>query len=189
MKVALAQVNTTVGDLAGNARLAADFYRRGVAVGAQLVVLPELCLTGYPPRDLLAKRRFVEGNLAALEELARQTAGQPAGLLVGYVDRNATRPGREFFNAAALLRDGQIAARVFKTLLPTYDVFDEDRYFQPGEKNEPVDFRGHRLGISICEDIWNAQDYWPERLYRRDPVVESAKKKRLSEARRPRLEV
>src|SRR5207247_191796 len=112
------------------------------------------------------KRRFVEANLAALDELAAQTGN--AALLVGYVERNPTRPGKEFFNAAALLRDGKITAKVFKTLLPTYDVFDEDRYFQPAEKTAPVG----QFGISICEDIWNAQDYWPDRLYRRDPIAD-----------------
>ncbi len=170
MKVALAQINTTVGDIAGNARLAAEAYQHGTEAGAQLVLAPEMCLTGYPPRDLLTKRRFVDANLAALDELARQT-GETA-LLVGYVDRNPNRPGKEFFNAAALLQNGKIIAKIFKTLLPAYDVFDEDRYFQPAENNDPIKLCGHMLGISICEDIWNDEDYWPERLYRRDPISE-----------------
>ncbi len=170
VKVALAQINTTVGDLAGNAKLAADAYRRGVEAGAQVVLLPEMTLTGYPPRDLLTKRRFVDENLGALENLAQQTGD--TALLVGYVERNETRVGKQLLNAAALLAGGKIVSKVFKTLLPTYDVFDEDRYFQPAEKNAPVVFGDGTLGISICEDIWNDEDYWPQRLYRRDPIAE-----------------
>ena len=170
MKVAIAQINTTVGDLRGNTGKILDFYRRGAAAGAAIVVAPELAVTGYPPRDLLAKRRFVDDNLHALDELGG-SIGETA-LLVGYVDRNPTRPGKEYFNAVALVQNGRILERRFKTLLPTYDVFDEDRYFQPAESNVPVTFLGQRMGLTICEDIWNARDYWPNRLYRRDPIEE-----------------
>ncbi len=168
MKLALAQLNTTVGDLRGNTAKILDFYRQGVTAGAELVVTPEMATTGYPPRDLLAKRRFVQDNLAALDELAVNV--RATGLLVGYVDINPRRPGKDYFNAAALIQNGKIVARRFKTLLPTYDVFDEDRYFQPAESNEAVTYNGQKLGITICEDIWNAQDYWPVRLYQRDPI-------------------
>ena len=167
MKVALAQINTTVGDLRGNCAKILEFYRRAAESGATLVVTPEMAITGYPPRDLLAKRRFVTDNLRALEELAGQI-GETA-LLVGYVELNPLRPGKEYFNAAALVRDGKIVAKRFKTLLPTYDVFDEDRYFQPAESNEPVPLDGRRIGLTICEDIWT-QDYLPTRLYQRNPV-------------------
>ena len=167
MKVALAQINTTVGDLRGNCAKILEFYRRAAEAGATLVVTPEMAITGYPPRDLLAKRRFVADNLRALEELAGQV-GETA-LLVGYVELNPLRPGKEYFNAAALIRDGKIVAKRFKTLLPTYDVFDEDRYFQPAESNEPVPLDGRRIGLTICEDIWT-QDYLPTRLYQRNPV-------------------
>jgi NAD+ synthase (glutamine-hydrolysing) len=168
MKLALAQLNTTVGDLRGNTAKILDAYRRGSAAGAQLVVAPEMAVTGYPPRDLLAKRRFVEDNLKSLDELAGQI-GQ-SGLLVGYVDFNPQRPGKDYFNAAALIENGRIVARRFKTLLPTYDVFDEDRYFQPAPANEPVDFAGGKLGLTICEDVWT-ENYLPTRLYNRDPVA------------------
>lgn len=169
MRLALAQLNTTVGDLRGNVARILDAYRRAVTAGAELVITPELAITGYPPRDLLAKRRFVEDNLRALEELTSQI-GETA-LLVGYVDINPQHPGRDYYNAAALIQRGTIMARRFKTLLPTYDVFDEDRYFQPADANLPVDFGGQKLGLTICEDIWNSQDYWPVRLYDRDPIA------------------
>jgi NAD+ synthetase len=171
MKLALAQLNPTVGDLRGNCAKALDAYRRGVAEGAGLVVAPELAITGYPPRDLLAKRRFVDDNLKALNELAGNIG--EAGLVVGYVDINTSQlPGKDYFNAGALLQNGQILTRRFKTLLPTYDVFDEDRYFQPADANLAVPFDGLNLALTICEDIWNAQDYWPVRIYRRDPIAE-----------------
>ena len=167
MKVALAQINTTVGDLRGNVDKVLEFHRRGAAASAELVVTPEMAITGYPPRDLLAKHRFVEDNLRALDELAGNI-GTPA-LLVGYVDKNPQRPGRDYYNAAALIRDGKIIARRFKTLLPTYDVFDEDRYFQPAESNAPVALDSANVGVTICEDIWT-EEYLPTRLYRRNPV-------------------
>lgn len=169
MKIALAQINTIVGDLRGNAAKILDAYQRAVHAGAALVVTPEMAITGYPPRDLLAKHRFVADNLRALDELAGQIG--PVPLVVGYVEVNSRRPGRDYFNAAALARDGKIVERRFKTLLPTYDVFDEDRYFQPAESNHPVELDGWSLGLTICEDIWT-QDYLPTRLYERSPVEE-----------------
>jgi NAD+ synthase (glutamine-hydrolysing) len=170
MKIALAQINTTVGDLRGNSAKVFDFYRRGVAAGATFVAAPEMTITGYPPRDLLAKRRFVDDNLRALDGLAA-SIGDTA-LLVGYVDINPQRPGRDYFNAAALIHRGKIVARRYKTLLPTYDVFDEDRYFQPADSNASVDFGGSSLGVTICEDIWNDNEFDPIHYYRRDPVAE-----------------
>ncbi|MEI6083670.1 MAG: NAD+ synthase [Verrucomicrobiota bacterium] len=169
MRLALAQLNTTVGDLRGNVARILDAYRRAVAAGADIVITPELAITGYPPRDLLAKRRFVEDNLRALDELTGQIGA--TSLLVGFVDLNPHRPGRDYYNAVALIQRGQIIARRFKTLLPTYDVFDEDRYFQPAATNTPVEYSGHKIGLTICEDIWNAQDYWPVRLYPHDPIA------------------
>ncbi len=169
MKIALAQLDTTVGDLRGNGARILDFYRRGAAAGANLVMTPEMAITGYPPRDLLAKHRFVDDNLCVLEELAAQV-GQTA-LLVGYVDFNIKRPGRDYWNAVALIQNGKIVARRQKMLLPTYDVFDEDRYFQPAESNTVVEFADRRLGLTVCEDIWT-QDFLPTRLYERSPIFE-----------------
>jgi NAD+ synthase (glutamine-hydrolysing) len=170
MKVALAQINTTVGDLAGNAAKILAAYRRGAEAGLDLVMAPELAITGYPPRDLLLKGRFIPQNLAILERLAKAT-GQ-TGLLVGYVGLNAERPGREATNSVALLQNGQIIATRAKTLLPTYDVFDEDRYFEPAKENQVVEFNGGKIGLTVCEDVWNDEDFWRERRYRKNPVIE-----------------
>jgi NAD+ synthase (glutamine-hydrolysing) len=172
MRIALAQLNTTVGDLAGNEAKILAAYRRGVEAGADLVIVPELAIVGYPPRDLLLKPSFVRAGLAALGRLAAQTG--EVGLLVGFVGETRQRPGRGLTNSAALLAGGQIVATRDKTLLPTYDVFDEDRWFQPASGNTPIEFRGRKLGVTICEDVWNDEDFWPERRYRPNPAVELA---------------
>ncbi|MBI5387004.1 MAG: NAD+ synthase [Verrucomicrobia bacterium] len=172
MKIALAQINTTVGDLAGNEARILEAYRRAVAAGANLVVFPELSTTGYPPRDLLLRPRFVAENLASLDRLA--AAAGEAGMVVGFVGRNEKRPGREVTNSVALLHQGRITATRTKTLLPTYDVFDEDRYFEPATQNAPVEFNGVKLGLTICEDVWNDEDFWDERRYRRNPAADLA---------------
>jgi NAD+ synthetase len=172
MKIALAQINTTVGDLAGNEARIVAAYRRGVAAGVDVVVLPELAITGYPPRDLLLRTAFIQRNLECLERLA--AASGSAGLLVGFVGRNQPRPGREATNAVALLQNGRIVATRTKTLLPTYDVFDEDRYFEPATSNTPVEFNGRKIGLTICEDVWNDEDFWEERRYRLNPAVRLA---------------
>jgi NAD+ synthetase len=171
MKLALAQLNTIIGDIHGNTAKVRDAYRRAAAAGADLVLTSELVLTGYPPRDLLAKRRFVDDNLRALDELVPAIGA--TGLIVGYVERNPDVFGKPYHNAAALLHRGQIAAKRFKSLLPTYDVFDEDRYFQPATYNEPLVFAGRRLGITICEDIWNIEQFAPIR-YPHDPLKDFA---------------
>ena len=168
MKLALAQINTTVGDFAGNLALIRKAYARGMADGAELVVAPELAITGYPPRDLLLKSGFIEGNLAALTELA-QSVGE-VGLVVGHVGVNEKHPGRQAVNAVSLLHHGKVAATRTKTLLPTYDVFDEDRYFEPAPDNTPVEFNGRKLGLTICEDVWNDDSFWADPRYRANPV-------------------
>ncbi|MBA4148886.1 MAG: NAD+ synthase [Verrucomicrobia bacterium] len=172
MKVALAQINTTVGDLAGNEAKILAAYHRAVAAGVNLVIFPELTTTGYPPRDLLFKKNFVAQNLELLERLAQITG--PTAMLLGYVGENKVRPGKPVTNCAALLQNGRIVATRVKTLLPTYDVFDEDRYFEPAECNSPVPFGETNLGVTICEDIWNDEDFWPDRRYRRNPPIELA---------------
>jgi NAD+ synthase (glutamine-hydrolysing) len=170
MKVLLAQLNTTVGDLAGNVTRILAAYRRGCDSGAEIVVTPELAITGYPPRDLLQRPSFVARNLQALEELAAATG--KTGLLVGFVGRNERRPGREVTNSVALLQHGRIVATRAKTLLPTYDVFDEDRYFEPATGNTPVEFNGVKIGLTVCEDVWNDEDFWRERRYPRNPALD-----------------
>lgn len=166
MKIGLAQINTTVGDLDGNARRILDAYRNAVELGAQLVLTPELAVTGYPPQDLVFKSRFVTRNLEIIAALEAAVGDVP--LIVGFVARNETGTGPLFFNAAAVLRAGQDPAILHKSLLPTYDVFDEARYFQPSADVEPVVVGGMRLGITICEDIWT-EDHLPAKLYVRNP--------------------
>ena len=170
MKAALAQINPTVGDLAGNEAKILAAYRRGVEAGVELVIFPELAVCGYPPRDLLHKSQFIAQNQAVLERLAAATG--PVGLLVGFVGKNETRPGRQATNAVALLQNGKILATRVKSLLPTYDVFDEDRYFEPAQENSPVEFNGQKIGLTICEDVWNDEDFWQDRRYRRNPAAE-----------------
>ena len=166
MKIGFAQLNLTVGDLSGNFEKIARAYERLAAAGAELVLTPELAITGYPPQDLVFKSRFVPENLEALERLHRRLG--TAALLVGFVDRNEGR-GKPFHNAAALLEAGKPMRKAHKSLLPTYDVFDEDRYFEPASRVEPFDVHGQKIGVTICEDIWT-EHYLPRPLYDIEPV-------------------
>ena len=170
LKIGLLQLNSTIGDFAANRQKLVAAYDQACALGAEFVIAPELFLCGYPPRDLLLRADFVEANLAALAETAKSVGAIP--FCVGYVDENSERPGRALRNSAAVLQNGKIIWRTHKSLLPTYDVFDEDRYFEPAKSAIPFEFKGRKLGITICEDIWNDEDFWPERLYRRDPIKE-----------------
>lgn len=171
MKLGFLQLNSTIGNFPANVKKLLAGYERAVSSGAEFVLAPELFLCGYPPRDLILRPDFIDANLAALQTAAEGTGNVP--LCVGYVDRNPERPGRALRNAAAILCKGNIIWRTVKCLLPTYDVFDEDRYFEPGKQVVPMSFNGRKLAITICEDIWNDEDFWPERLYRRDPVREA----------------
>jgi NAD+ synthase (glutamine-hydrolysing) len=170
MRLGLLQLNATIGAYDKNRARIEETYRQAVARGAELVLAPELAICGYPPRDLLLREDFIQRGLDSLAALAQQVG--PVPLIVGYVDRNSRRPGRPLCNAAAVLQNGKIIQRVTKSLLPTYDVFDEDRYFEPAEKIAPVEIAGRKIALTICEDIWNDADFWPERRYRRDPVRE-----------------
>ncbi|MGC3989947.1 MAG: NAD+ synthase [Chthoniobacteraceae bacterium] len=166
MKIGLAQINPTVGDLSGNAAKILQAYREAVIEGAELVITPELALTGYPPLDLLFKSRFVPLALDALAAMEKEIGEVP--LVVGTVDFNEGA-GQPFRNTAVVLQRGQPMRKVYKSLLPTYDVFDEDRYFEPATTTEPVELCGRRVGITICEDIWT-EDFLPRRLYAVSPV-------------------
>ena len=166
MKIGFAQINPTVGDLRGNCELIICAYERLADAGAELVLTPELALTGYPPQDLVFKSRFVPENLALLEKLQAQVG--KSALLVGFVDRNEGR-GKPFRNAAALLERGKPIRKIYKSLLPTYDVFDEERYFEPADRVEPFDVHGKKIGVTICEDIWT-EHYLPRPLYDCEPV-------------------
>ena len=170
MRLGLLQLNATIGDYDGNRRRLEEAYREATSRGAELVLAPELFLCGYPPRDLLLRDDFIERGLACLAMLSKSIDGPP--LIVGYADRSPVRPGRALINAAAVIHQRKVVATVTKTLLPTYDVFDEDRYFEPGAKTAPIELLGLKIGVTICEDIWNDEDFWPERRYRRDPAHE-----------------
>ena len=170
MKIGLLQLNSTIGDFEANRLKLLAGYEQACALGAEFVLAPELFLCGYPPRDLLQRTDFIDANLAALAATAQGVGAIP--LCVGYVDRNLEKPGRGLKNSAAVLQKGKIIWRTHKSLLPTYDVFDEDRYFEPAKNVAPLEYNGHALGITICEDIWNDEDFWPDRIYRRDPVKE-----------------
>jgi NAD+ synthetase len=170
VKIALGQVDPTIGDFVGNLRLARQAMAEAQAAGAELLVLPELMLCGYPPRDLLEREAFLRSARHALDELCASVTG-PLAVLVGFPEPLAdVKTGRPIANAVALIEGGKVVATRYKSLLPTYDVFDEWRYFEPATSVAPVPFRGRSLGISICEDIWNDGDFWPKRLYREDPV-------------------
>lgn len=173
MRIGLAQINTLVGDLAGNRRLIEEAYKTLVAHGAELVVFPELVVSGYPPRDLLFKKRFVSDVERVTREIAAGIGAVPA--VIGYTETNTTGQGRPYFNAAAFCHDGSILASARKCLLPTYDVFDEDRYFEPAATPTVVEFGGRRIGITICEDIWTHEMISTRRLYHgADPVAQLA---------------
>ena len=166
MKIGYAQINPTVGDLNGNFEKIRGAYERLSAAGADLVITPELAVTGYPPQDLVFKSRFVPQNIEVLQRL-HDSLGE-TGLLVGFVERNEGR-GKPFHNSAALLERGRAIQKTQKSLLPSYDVFDEDRYFEPACRVAPLEFRGHKIGVTICEDIWT-EHYLPRPYYDVEPV-------------------
>lgn len=175
MKIAAAQINPTIGDIAGNVEKILTHVGRAKELGAQLVVFPEMCLTGYPPRDLLERSYFIDQNIAALSELAPKVKDVSA--LVGFVEKNLAPEGKPLYNAAALLEGGEIAYVCFKSLLPTYDVFDEARYFEPSAGNAPIKIAGQKVALTLCEDIWTDELAGPRKLYNRDPLGEMVKKK------------
>jgi NAD+ synthase (glutamine-hydrolysing) len=176
MKIALAQINPTVGDFAGNARLVLDFAARAGEAGAELAVFPELCVCGYPPADLLEKRSFLERAREALDEIAGHTTSGPA-ILCGAVLATGPVDGRPYEgkharNVAALLTDGRVSFVQQKMLLPFYDIFDEQRYFEPATEQTLTVLHGRPLAITICEDAWNDKVFWERRLYPVDPIDE-----------------
>ena len=169
MKIALAQFNPTVGDFDGNAARILDLAHQAKSRGANLAVFTELCLCGYPPQDLVERPGFLERNQSALIALAKKI---PLPSIVGYVGRAQDDTGKPAANSAALIANGHVIFEQRKMLLPTYDVFDESRYFQPAHSQTTIPLNGEQLGITICEDCWNDKIFWPQRLYDRDPVAE-----------------
>jgi NAD+ synthase (glutamine-hydrolysing) len=169
LKVAVAQIDTTVGDFAGNSEKILAGGRRAEKEGADLVLFPELAVCGYPPKDLLERRSFLQESERATRRLAR--ASGEAVWLFGSLARNRARAGRSVFNAAVAARRGRVTGIYHKRLLPSYDVFDEGRYFEPGDKPPFVlAVRGRRVGVTVCEDIWNDKTFWKRPLYEADPV-------------------
>ena len=174
MKIAAAQLNPTVGDIAGNVEKILQHIGRAKELGAQLVVFPELSITGYPPRDLLERASFIDENINALNDLASKA--KDISILVGYVEKNPVAEGKQLYNAAALLENGELAYVTYKSLLPTYDVFDEARYFEPAGGTTPIKIGAQKVALTICEDIWTDELCGP-RKYPKDPLAEMAKKK------------
>ncbi|EGJ49775.1 NAD+ synthase [Desulfocurvibacter africanus] len=169
MRLGLIQLNPTVGDIEGNAARIEQAVRRATAQGARLCLTSEMALTGYPPRDLLLFGSFVRRVTEALEDLARRLANE-APVLVGTVEANPGPCGKLLRNAAVLLGGGRVRHSFHKTLLPTYDVFDESRYFEPSQEPKLFELDGLRMAVTVCEDIWNDKDYWPRRNYAFDPL-------------------
>ncbi len=172
MRIALAQINPVVGDVVGNSAKIVDWIGRARDAGASLVVFPELCVAGYPPRDLLLKPRFVHANRDAVDQIAAACTGIAA--LVGFVEENRDPVGRRLRNAAAYCAGGRVAAIRHKSLLPTYDVFDEQRYFEPGPEVALIEHQQVPVGVSICEDLWNDEELIGRRIYRHDPIGQIA---------------
>jgi NAD+ synthase (glutamine-hydrolysing) len=168
VKIALGQINTTIGDFAGNAAKIIDFSRQAQAAGAGLILFPELAICGYPPRDLVERPSFVARNQESLQHVAQETRG--IAVICGVATPAHAETGKRVMNSAALLRDGVVAAMQSKMLLPTYDVFDEMRNFAPAQKQELFQFCGKQMALTICEDAWNDKHFWNRRLYGFDPV-------------------
>src|SRR5271155_689581 len=172
MKIALAQFNPTVGDFPGNSARILEFAEQAKRLGAELAVFSELCICGYLPLDLLERPVFIQRNLETLNKVAAQ---MPLAAIVGYAGRvnpDLHRTGKTIANKAALICDGRVVFEQSKMLLPTYDVFDESRYFQPGDKQYVYGLDREQLGITICEDVWNDKTFWASPMYARDPVSE-----------------
>jgi NAD+ synthase (glutamine-hydrolysing) len=168
VKIALGQINPTVGDFSGNANKIIDFSRRAREAGAGLILFPELSVCGYPPRDLVERPTFVAKNRESVERIAAETKG--IAVICGLVTPAQAETGKSVMNSAALLQDGKAAFLQSKMLLPTYDVFDEMRNFAPARHQELFDFCGNRMALTICEDAWNDKHFWNKRLYGFDPV-------------------
>jgi NAD+ synthase (glutamine-hydrolysing) len=173
MKIALAQFNPTIGDFEGNAARILEMASEAKKGGAELAVFSELCICGYPPQDLVERPSFAERNQQELVRLAKKI---PLPSVVGFVGDAMDNTGKPVANSAALIAKGKILFEQRKMLLPTYDVFDESRYFQPAHTQHIFPFHSEQLGITVCEDAWNDKSFWPQQLYDRDPISEIVKK-------------
>ncbi|MDP8932718.1 MAG: NAD+ synthase, partial [Cyanobacteriota bacterium] len=177
MKIAIAQLNPTIGDIFGNSHLILEAAKKAEVEGANLLLTPELSLIGYPPRDLLLDPSFIAAAGAQLQQLA-QVLPPDLAVIVGTVVPNANAVqlgGKSLFNSAVLLQNGAVKKVFHKRLLPTYDVFDEDRYFEPGENSNYFSIGELKIGVTICEDLWNNEEFWGKRSYAGDPVSDLAR--------------
>ena len=174
MKIAIVQINPIIGDFKHNLDKIIYYSNKAKELSCDLVVFSELVITGYPPRDLLEKEDFVDENLACLNKLMESIRG--IGVICGFVDKNPGNGGNPLYNSAALFEDGKLLLKVNKRLLPTYDVFDERRYFEPGDECGTYLYKGHRIGLTICEDAWNDKGIFKKRIYPMDPVALMIKK-------------
>ncbi|MBM3726930.1 MAG: NAD+ synthase [Acidobacteria bacterium] len=172
MRIALGQINTTIGSFDANVDAMVRYAREAAGQGAWLIAFPELAVTGYPPRDLVERPAFLEASLRGLERLAEETAELGIAVVAGYAAPSGKKTGKSALNNAAVLRGGQVLFQQTKMLLPTYDVFDEGRYFLPAERQELLRLDGRAVALTICEDAWNDKQFWERRLYQRDPVAE-----------------
>ncbi|MCD6389224.1 MAG: NAD+ synthase, partial [Desulfobulbaceae bacterium] len=181
MKIALVQTNPVIGAFTDNIKKIQSWTAQAREQNCDLVIFPELAICGYPPQDLLEHHSFLDAHDRALKELMDQCPG--IGVLCGGISRHTAPKGKSLHNSAFLFQDGEILFTSHKKLLPSYDVFDENRYFEPGETSQSFDFAGMRLGITICEDIFNDKETFPHPLYQSDPVAalfaEHAKKPNL----------
>jgi NAD+ synthase (glutamine-hydrolysing) len=168
MKIALCQINPIIGDFDHNTSLIVEAMDRAKAEGSSLAIFPELSLLGYPPKDLLEKPAFIDENLCRLDHLAGKIKN--IQILCGFVDKNTRKTGKPLINSAAWIKDGHIMGKGGKRLLPTYDVFDESRYFEPAQESLVLELEGKRLGVTICEDIWNFGDFEGVPFYQQNPV-------------------
>ena len=169
MKIALAQINPTIGDFELNTEKMLGFVEKAKGLSCDLIIFSELVISGYPPRDLLERRDFVAANLGHLHRLIESVTG--IGVICGFVDENPDQEGNRLYNSALLFDEGEILHQAHKRLLPDYDVFDERRYFEPGTECSPFLYKGRKIGLTICEDIWNDKDLFSKRLYPIDPVA------------------
>ncbi len=173
MKIALAQINPIIGDFTHNTGKIIAAAEKAIGLSCDLIVFSELIISGYPPRDLLEKKDFIDANLMHLQKLVKSIKG--IGVICGVVSKNPNKKGNPLYNSAVLFDNGKILHQAHKRLLPTYDVFDERRYFEPGKECLPFLYKGCQIGLTICEDIWNDKDVFSRRLYPADPLKKMVK--------------
>ena len=173
MRIALAQINPIIGDFTYNTEKIIAATEKAIGLSCDLIIFSELVISGYPPRDLLEKKDFIEANLMHLQKLIKSIKG--IGVICGFVDKNPGKEGAPLFNSAVLFENGKILHQVHKRLLPVYDVFDERRHFEPGKEYSSFFYNDCRIGLTICEDIWNDKDFFSRRLYQVDPVERMVK--------------